>query len=100
VVAPGDYNQDMTVDADDYIAWRSAFGTRDSGLHTGAFADGNGNGVVDTADYVIWRKNVGQIGPGTGSLSESSTVPEPATIFLFAAGIGLVFLRRRMRVAR
>ena len=28
VLAPGDYNQDMTVDADDYASWRSSFGYR------------------------------------------------------------------------
>ena len=100
VLAPGDYNQDLVVDIDDYLDWRDAFGTVESGLHIGAFADGNGNRIVDAADYTIWRDHLGQtgpFGPGGGSLSGESTVPEPTTIFLAAVGIGLICSHSRAR---
>lgn len=104
VLAPGDFNQDMEVNTADYTAWRNTFGTDSSGLHTGAFADGSNNGVVDAADYVVWRSHLGQSGPlgqGAGaSIGGESSVPEPATILLFAAGVGLLISRCRVRAAR
>ncbi|MEN0109607.1 MAG: hypothetical protein AAF805_02680 [Planctomycetota bacterium] len=51
--APGDYDRDGDVDADDYTVWSMAFGETGVGLG----ADGNGDGVVDAADYVVWRDN-------------------------------------------
>lgn len=102
VLLPGDYNQDMKVDQADYNVWRTSFGKGSSGLHTAAYADGNYDGVVDGADYVIWRDHLGQTGPaglgaGAGSFIVESAVPEPATAFLFAVGIGMLMPRRRGR---
>lgn len=101
VLAPGDFNQDMVVDENDYIAWRSAVGTSDSGLRTVAFADGNNNGTVDAADYVVWRDHLGLTGPngaGTASFGGETTVPEPASSVLFAAGMALIILRWRVQL--
>ncbi len=76
VVAPGDFDTNMTVDVHDYNAWRAAFGSNRSSVHDAPLADGNRNGVVDAADYVIWRKMMGSAGTG------SSNVPEPSAALL------------------
>jgi hypothetical protein len=76
---PGDYDNDGTVDADDYGIWNVSYGTNLMA------ADGNSDGVVNAADYVIWRKNRGVTLGGSFHDSSSSQllVPEPATLFLF-----------------
>ena len=83
VLAQGDYDQNMVVDSLDYTAWRSTYGNGSSGLHVGAFADGNYNNNVDAADYVLWRKSVGRTGPvgqGSSEFSIVTNIPEPGTI--------------------
>jgi hypothetical protein len=98
VLAAGDYDQSMVVDADDLMDWQAAFGTSNSGLHTGAFADGNYNDFVDAADYTVWRDHLGLTGPfppGAGSIANQANVPEPATILLFVFGVCLNFYRTR-----
>jgi hypothetical protein len=100
VLAQGDYDQNMVVNGADYAAWRSTYGNGSSGLHVGAFADGNYNNVVDAADYVLYRKNVGHTGPvgqGSSEFDIITNIPEPATILLFALGVGLVSSRCRIR---
>ena len=67
VLIPGDYNQDMVVNAADYDVWRAAFGSTRSSVHDAPFADGNYDGVVDVADYVVWRDHLGQVQTGAGS---------------------------------
>jgi hypothetical protein len=100
VVIPGDYNQDMVVNENDYAVWRAAFGTDSSGLHVGALADGNFDGIVDGADYVVWRKNFGLVQSAGGSKFGSSSVPEPAMSLTFFLAISLLASRRRKRTAR
>ena len=51
----GDYNSDGTVDAADYIVWRSTQGST-----TDLRADGNRDGRVDAADHDLWKANLGQ----------------------------------------
>lgn len=100
VLLPGDYNQDMIVDTDDYLDWRAAYGTSDSGLHTGAFADGNYSGRVDAADYILWRKHLGQTGPhppGSGAANGAAVVPEPTAFLALLSGICLLACRGRVR---
>jgi hypothetical protein len=64
----GDYNQDGTVDAADYVLWRKIDGT-----HFG---------------YNIWRANFGNTA-GSARLSEA-TVPEPVTYLLLVSGLAAV----------
>lgn len=82
----------MIVDAQDYTAWRGAFGGT---VTPGTGADGSGNGVIDAADYVIWRDHL-SAGAGTGSLA---AVPEPSGLALLVAASVLLGYRRRFRAA-
>jgi hypothetical protein len=82
---PGDFNNDLTVDAADYVVWR-----KDDGTPIG---------------YDTWRANFGRtLFTGNGSEATGSTssfadrfaaVPEPASILLAAAGLGVLILQSR-----
>jgi T5SS/PEP-CTERM-associated repeat protein len=61
---PGDFNNDGSVDAADYVVWRK----------TGS----------PPADYITWRTNFGRTAGG-GSVS-NTTVPEPAAGLLIVLG--------------
>ncbi len=87
VTLAGDYDDNGTVDAADYVVWRQL-----SGGPYDPRADGDTNGVINAADYAVWRANFGSVaGSGFGgSLGTAfGTVPEPPTfIFLIAAVLG------------
>jgi hypothetical protein len=71
---PGDYDGNRVVDQQDYVYWKSQFGTQ--GMNP---ADGNGDGTVNAADYVIWRDHLGSMSdPST----QAANVPEPACLQL------------------
>lgn len=83
----GDYNGDGTVDAADYTVWRESLGSE-----VLLAADGDGNLIIDEADFLVWRTNYGAtLGAGAGTQS----VPEPTTLGLLVASVGLLTLRRR-----
>jgi hypothetical protein len=89
VAAPGDYNLDGQVGPDDYVVWKSTFGSASA-----LAADGSGNGIVDAAEYTVWRDHV-----AAGSGSTAAAAPEPPAIVLLGvaiAGPG-VSLRRKWR---
>ena len=89
----GDYNQNGTVDAADYVMWRDTL-TQMVTPSTGA--DGNGNGTIDDADFGIWRANFGNPAGSGASLNAFAAVPEPATLMLLiSAAAGCGFPRRR-----
>jgi hypothetical protein len=75
---PGDYNNNGTVDAADYVLWR------DGGPLANEVADPN---VVSPADYDEWRARFGNTMAG-GRGSSLSAVPEPASILLLLAACG------------
>ncbi len=81
----GDYNDDGTVDAEDYVIWRKNAGTTNTLPH-----DPSG-GTIGTQQYNTWRAHFGQ-SAASGTNNFGSTVPEPSTILgflwlaLFAAG--------------
>jgi hypothetical protein len=86
---PGDFNQNGTVDAADYVVWRNGLGT----THT-------------PADYDLWRAHFGQsagigaAGYPSGASAEllSASVPEPSALVLLAMAIVVAFGRRRATV--
>jgi hypothetical protein len=70
----GDYNDNGTVDAADYVVWR------------------NGDSPDDTqAGYDLWKANFGRPGSATGSLA---AVPEPTSLLLLLIAIAAARGRR------
>lgn len=86
----GDYNRDGTVNAVDYLIWRSTLGQSGIGLA----ADGNGNGFIDAADYDFWRSRYGST---LTAAAASSAVPEPSACCLATLALLLNFRRREQR---
>lgn len=86
----GDFDDDGDVDRDDFLVWRSTFGSSGAGLSS----DGNRNGIVDAADYVIWRHHFGE---GSAAVAANTAVPEPATAFLLLAAGAFFFVSRECR---
>src|SRR5690606_34825631 len=75
-----DFNNDGTVDGNDFLAWQ-----RNSGAASGATlaqGDANGDGAVNAADLHIWKAKF-----GGAAAPATAAVPEPATLglALFAA---------------
>jgi hypothetical protein len=94
-VLPGDYNDDDSVDAADYVVWRKTLGQI---VPQGRRADGNADGMIGPADYTVWRANFGITRPGDGSAT--SNVPEPATLTLLMTVSGLLLPRLATRSPR
>jgi hypothetical protein len=88
---PGDYNDDGSVDAADYVVWRHSFGQ--TGLDLAA--DGDASGTVDTGDYELWRANFGQ--PADIGATLGSAVPEPSTIVTGLTAMIVMRIRRNVR---
>lgn len=65
----GDYNQNFTADAGDYVLWRKTLGNTGAALQAVA-TDGDGDGTVNVADYAVWRANFGS---ATADLLRQST---------------------------
>ncbi len=85
---PGDYNNDGTVDAADYVVWRDNRNTVNV-LPNDPFGP-----IVDVAQYDLWKKNFGVtvISPALGA----AAVPEPSTLLLvLVAATGALSVRGR-----
>ncbi|TWT47551.1 PEP-CTERM sorting domain-containing protein [Botrimarina hoheduenensis] len=91
-IAKGDFNDDGLVDVADYTVWRDTLDST-SDLR----ADGDADGAITPLDYLEW-----QAAYGFPPLSvSSSSVPEPTTLGLLAAGaVGLATLRRGRQATR
>ena len=83
---PGDYNHDGSVDAGDYVMWRSSLGSR-----VKLAADGNGNQIVDEDDYTIWRNNFGRT---QAAQVAGTVVPEQDSIVLILIGLAFAAFAR------
>jgi hypothetical protein len=83
-LVPGDFNNNGTVDAADYVLWRKKNGG-------GALPNDGGisPGVTNSADYTYWRSRYGAVpAPAINTaedLSVSTTIPEPTGGILLAA---------------
>ncbi len=83
---PGDFNDDVSVDAADYVVWCKGLGT-----------------IYTQDDYDDWIANFGAtVGGGSAALPLSSAVPEPANapLFLSLAAIRVARSRRRFHRPR
>jgi hypothetical protein len=91
----GDYNDDLVVDAADYVIWRSQSGQTGTGLA----ADGNNDQTVNQLDYELWRANFGTSAGGLASAAPLELVPEPtAALLLFVGSVVARNLVRSQRV--
>lgn len=71
VTIPGDFNSDGMVDTADYVVWRTGLGT-----------------IYTQTDYTVWRANFGRAAGGGGAGSSDSTrIPEPATVAMIVWGV-------------
>ncbi len=86
----GDYNENRTVDAADYVIWRKLLGP-------GALANEGGvsNNLVDEADYKFWRSRFGASAGPRFDFPGASAVPEPSAFFLVTIGALAALWRRR-----
>jgi len=66
---PGDYNNNGTVDAADYVLWRKG-GPLEN--------EGDAPGTVNMADYNFWRSRFGAAS-GSGAALDAANVPEPSS---------------------
>jgi hypothetical protein len=89
-ILAGDYNDDGTVDAADYIVWRNGLGT-----------------TYTQADYDVWRANFGRVTLGVGSGSSAvltsgdpllAAVPEPPALLICFAAMLVMRFRRHVMV--
>src|SRR4029078_364842 len=75
----GDFNNDGSVDAGDYVVWQRSLGQSVATAYSGAEDDGTL--TIDSADSDVWRAHFGETAPGSG-VSLSAAVPEPTTMWL------------------
>jgi hypothetical protein len=85
----GDYNDNGTVDAADYVVWRNNPATLEN--------EGASPGVVDAADFDFWRMRFGA-NSGAGANVSGAAVPEASTtLMLGMAGVFLGICRRDLK---
>jgi hypothetical protein len=78
----GDYNQNGTVDAADYVVWRNS-----GGATTLPNRDPSITGPVSAADYNAWRARFGST---AGAGAALAAVPEPTALAALAGGLFLL----------
>jgi hypothetical protein len=86
----GDYNDNGTVDAADYVVWRKNLGTNNT------LPNDDTPGSVVTADYERWRANFG-MSSGSGASLSAVPTPEPATLAGAMLVVALSVPMRRLR---
>jgi T5SS/PEP-CTERM-associated repeat protein len=89
---PGDYNDDGTVDAADYVVWRKNEGT------SNALSNDPIGGTIGQPQYDQWSAHFGKTA-GSGS-SSNATVPEPGSAILLILGAAIGSCTRRRIVSR
>ncbi len=79
-----DFNDDTVIDGDDLALWQSDYGADVDGI-----ADADGDGDSDGSDYLAWQQQF------TGATPAVGAVPEPSTLAMLVAAIGLSAARIR-----
>jgi hypothetical protein len=78
---PGDFNDDLVVDAEDLATWNGAFAVDGGG-------DANGDLQTDGSDFLYWQRYLGTSTPGV------LAIPEPAALGAsLMALVGMISLR-------
>jgi autotransporter-associated beta strand protein len=96
-VLQGDANMDGTVNALDFNALATSYGSTSGDWIQGDFDYSN---IIDSADFSLLAANYGKSLPTSAALpgavgSLGSVVPEPATVILIGVMGGLLTMRRR-----
>jgi hypothetical protein len=87
----GDYNENGTVDAADYVLWRDTLG---QSVTSGSGADGDESETIDAGDHDFWKARFGNSVPSAAA--SLNAVPEPTAVFSIVAALsGLAFGLRR-----
>ena len=93
----GDFDEDGDVDADDFAAWQSGFGTSSNATHFTGDADSDGD--VDGDDFLTWQTQYGNgTNTATNNASLQNQVPEPISLIVMlivVLGLVLAAVRRR-----
>jgi hypothetical protein len=81
----GDYNQNGTVDAADYVVWRKMLD------QTIVLPNDFTPGIVSHSDYEVWRAHFGKLKDRGVRCNGGSSIPEPnAFALLILAAVGVV----------
>jgi hypothetical protein len=88
-VLAGDYNDDGSVDAADYVSWRDNLNTANS------LPNDTTPESIAQVDYDVWRANFGATAAEAAGLAAANSVPEPVALALALLGIGFLPLRIR-----
>jgi hypothetical protein len=92
----GDFNYDGTVDAADYIVWRSTRGQAGTMLDAdGTGPSGTPDGIVDALDYQLWKQNFGAT---QSAASQALVVCGPCTSRLVWIGVCMLLPQIRRAV--
>lgn len=83
-----DFDGDDDVDGDDLTKWEM-----DYGVNGGSDADGDGDS--DGSDFLVWQQQFGMGLPLVGSIGAAQAVPEPNSLALALAFVGLLGGSRR-----
>jgi phospholipase/lecithinase/hemolysin len=75
---PGDFNDDGTVDAADYVVWRDGLGTN-----------------FTPADYDTWRTHFGETSASGAGAGPFMAVPEPPSLAICAIAAAFLFICRK-----
>lgn len=84
--APGDFDENGFVDANDLDNWQEGYGLLTGATHANGDADEDGD--VDGSDFLIWQRGYSA---GMGGQTDSLSVPEPCSVsllILMAAACG------------
>ena len=93
-----DFNEDGNVDDTDLAIWEWGFGRSSEASH--GHGDANRDGAVNGTDYLIWQRQYGTSVLPVLAAGGKTTVPEPATVFLFVISNLIMVCQKRTYTAK